>query len=142
MNVRFRSLPRRGPIHDAIWVPLKFYHDSRGWLVELFRNRPHRSEVSPGDGVCVPDEARRRPRAARAHRPGGLLLLHRAVHVSRLSLGCPKDSPTFGKKEVRDVGENMPYALIVPAGVVHAYKNVGDKDGLVFNAANRLTRGG
>ena len=37
-----------------------------------------------------------------------------------------KDSPTHGKKEVREVGENSAYALIVPAGVVHAYKNVGD----------------
>ena len=45
------------------------------------------------------------------------------------------------KKEVKDVGENSPFALIVPAGVVHAYKNVGDKDGLVFNGANRLYAG-
>jgi dTDP-4-dehydrorhamnose 3,5-epimerase len=52
-----------------------------------------------------------------------------------------KDSPTYGKKEVRDVGENSAYALIVPPGVVHAYRNVGDKDGLVFNAANRLYAG-
>jgi dTDP-4-dehydrorhamnose 3,5-epimerase len=52
-----------------------------------------------------------------------------------------KDSPTFGKKEVRDVGEDAPYALLVPAGIVHAYKNVGDKDGWVFNAANRLYGG-
>ena len=52
-----------------------------------------------------------------------------------------KDSPTFGAKEVRDAGEDAPYALIVPPGVVHAYKNVGGKDGLVFNGANRLYGG-
>ena len=51
------------------------------------------------------------------------------------------DSPTFGAREVREVGENAPYALIVPPGIVHAYKNVGDTDGLVFNAANRLYAG-
>ena len=39
------------------------------------------------------------------------------------------------------MGEDSPYALIVPAGVVHAYKNVGDKDGWVFNGANRLYAG-
>ena len=32
-------------------------------------------------------------------------------------------------------------SLIVPAGVVHAYKNVGDRDGGGFNAANRLYAG-
>jgi len=29
----------------------------------------------------------------------------------------------------------------VPAGVVHAYKNVGGKPGVVFNGANRLYKG-
>ena len=52
-----------------------------------------------------------------------------------------KDSPSFGAKEMRDVGENAPFALIVPAGIVHAYKNVGTVDGWVFNAANRLYGG-
>ena len=52
-----------------------------------------------------------------------------------------KGSPTYGAKEVREVGEGAPYALIVPPGIVHAYRNVGDKDGLVFNAANRLYAG-
>jgi dTDP-4-dehydrorhamnose 3,5-epimerase len=31
--------------------------------------------------------------------------------------------------------------LLVPPGVVHAYKNVGSVEGLVFNAANRLYAG-
>ena len=39
------------------------------------------------------------------------------------------------------MGEGSAYALIVPAGVVHAYKNVGPVPGLVFNAANRLYAG-
>jgi dTDP-4-dehydrorhamnose 3,5-epimerase len=32
-------------------------------------------------------------------------------------------------------------ALIVPAGVVHAYKNVGLEPGVVFNCPNRLYKG-
>ena len=52
-----------------------------------------------------------------------------------------KGSPTYRAKEVRDVGESAPYALIVPPGIVHAYRNVGERDGLVFNAANRLYAG-
>jgi len=29
----------------------------------------------------------------------------------------------------------------VPVGVVHAYKNVGNEPGIVFNAPNRLYKG-
>src|SRR6266436_1344988 len=28
---------REGPIDGVIWLPLKKYHDARGWLCELFR---------------------------------------------------------------------------------------------------------
>ena len=31
--------------------------------------------------------------------------------------------------------------LIVPPGVVHAYKNVGNEPGLVFNCPDRLYKG-
>jgi dTDP-4-dehydrorhamnose 3,5-epimerase len=39
------------------------------------------------------------------------------------------------------LGENKPSTLIVPPGIVHAYKNVGGKNGLVINAANKLFAG-
>jgi dTDP-4-dehydrorhamnose 3,5-epimerase len=38
-------------------------------------------------------------------------------------------------------GEDQPSIVIVPEGVVHAYKNIGDKDGLVINCPNRLFMG-
>ncbi len=31
--------------------------------------------------------------------------------------------------------------LIIPPGVVHAYKNVGAEPGIVFNCPNRLYKG-
>ena len=39
------------------------------------------------------------------------------------------------------VGETNPVRLMVPPGVVHAYKNTGDVPGWVFNAPNRLYAG-
>ena len=51
------------------------------------------------------------------------------------------DSPTFGKSFAIDVGEERHALVVVPAGVVHAYKNVGSVDGLVFNAPNQLYAG-
>ena len=32
-------------------------------------------------------------------------------------------------------------AVIIPAGVVHAYRNVGTEPGVVFNCPNRLYKG-
>jgi len=39
------------------------------------------------------------------------------------------------------VGESNPCVVIVPPGVVHAYANVSEVDGLVFNAPNQLYKG-
>ena len=38
-------------------------------------------------------------------------------------------------------GLDAPALVIVPPGVVHAYKNVGIENGLVFNAPDRLYAG-
>ena len=44
-------------------------------------------------------------------------------------------------RDIRIVGAGNPFALVIPPGVVHAYKNAGDTDGWVFNGANRLYKG-
>jgi dTDP-4-dehydrorhamnose 3,5-epimerase len=40
-----------------------------------------------------------------------------------------------------DAGETVPQSVIIPAGVVHAYKNVGSVPGWVINMPNRLDAG-
>jgi dTDP-4-dehydrorhamnose 3,5-epimerase len=50
-------------------------------------------------------------------------------------------SKTYKNKMVLNVNENDPKIVIVPPRVVHAYKNVGDKPGLVINLPNRLYAG-
>lgn len=50
-------------------------------------------------------------------------------------------SPSFRKRLAVELGEQSPGLLIVPPGVVHAYKNTGDRDGLVLNFPNRLFAG-
>jgi dTDP-4-dehydrorhamnose 3,5-epimerase len=52
-----------------------------------------------------------------------------------------KGSPTFGNSQQLVFGETDPAAVIVPCGVVHGYKNVGERDGLVVNCPNRLFKG-
>ena len=52
-----------------------------------------------------------------------------------------KDSPSFGVKQVVFAGVDVPMMMTVPPGVVHAYKNVGIDNGIVFNAPNKLFAG-
>ena len=52
-----------------------------------------------------------------------------------------KGSGSYGSKMVVFVGEDNPASVIIPEGVVHAYKNVGSKDGAVMNFPNRLFMG-
>ncbi|MDH4028289.1 MAG: WxcM-like domain-containing protein [Nitrospirota bacterium] len=49
-------------------------------------------------------------------------------------------SPTYMKKKVVDTTD-APTVVIVPPGIVHAYKNTGSTDGLVINLPDRLYMG-
>ena len=130
-----------GTIADVVWKPLNFYRDSRGWLTELFRNddvpaeyRPVMAYVSMTDpGVA---------RGPHEHVEQADYFCFIGPGVFRVYLwDARKESPTFGHREVKDVGDSAPFALIVPPGVVHAYKNVSAVSGIVFNAANTLYAG-
>ncbi|HET6575239.1 MAG TPA: dTDP-4-dehydrorhamnose 3,5-epimerase family protein [Fimbriiglobus sp.] len=141
MNVQLPKFAEPSPIHDVKWVPIKLFTDDRGWLAELFRNDlidPKFQPVMAYVSLTKPGVAR----GPHEHADQADYFCFIGPSTFRVYLWDARhDSPTFGKKEVRDAGENNPYALIVPAGVVHAYRNVGDRDGWVFNAANRLYAG-
>jgi len=130
-----------GSIHDIFWKPLAFYKDPRGWLCELFRN----DDIPPEFRPVMAYVSMTNPGVARGpheHVEQADYFCFIGPGVFRVYLwDARKDSPTFGMKEVRDVGENEAFALIVPPGVVHAYKNVSDHTGIVFNAANSLYAG-
>jgi dTDP-4-dehydrorhamnose 3,5-epimerase len=130
-----------GPIEGVIWRPLKKYHDARGWLCELYRNDDLPEEYRPV--MCY----------VSVTEPGVARGPHE--HVDQADYFCfygPSNfkmylwdnrpqSKTYGNVETRVVGADDPMALVVPVGVVHAYRNVGDTPGLVVNAANRLYKG-
>jgi dTDP-4-dehydrorhamnose 3,5-epimerase len=39
------------------------------------------------------------------------------------------------------VGDENPKFVLIPAGVVHAYRNIGSVPGMVFNCPNQLYMG-
>src|SRR5579871_5920032 len=113
----------QGPIDGVIWKPLKKFHDPRGWLCELFRHDELPAEFHPVMAYISLTQA------GIARGPH--------EHVDQADFFCflgPSDfkmylwdnrpkSPTYGAHETKVIGESNPMALVVPPGVVHAYKN-------------------
>jgi dTDP-4-dehydrorhamnose 3,5-epimerase len=132
---------KTGAVEGVIVRDLRKFVDQRGWLTELFRE----DEL---DGEFLPAMA-----YVSSTRPGVTRGPHE--HVDQADLFCflgPSNfklrmwdnrpsSPTFGVVMTLFAGEDHPRAVIVPKGVVHAYQNVGDVEGVVINCPNRLYMG-
>jgi len=130
-----------GTIAGVVWKPLTFFTDSRGWLVELFRD----DDIAPEYRPVMAYVSMTHPGVARGpheHVEQADYFCFTGPGTFRVYLWDARpESPTFGHREVKEVGDGTPFALIVPPGVVHAYKNVGEVAGWVFNAANALYAG-
>ena len=132
---------RDGIIDDVIIREIPRHTDRRGWLMELFRldelpaeYRPVMSYVS----VTEPGVAR----GPHEHRDQADLFCFLGPSVFTVYLWDARPaSATRGVRQVVTAGEGAPRMIIVPAGIVHAYKNTGDVPGMVFNAPNRLFAG-
>ncbi|MGB7328210.1 MAG: dTDP-glucose 4,6-dehydratase [Rubripirellula sp.] len=125
----------------VIFNKLGKYEDSRGWLIELFRN----DEVPAGNEPVMAYMSQTLPGVSRGpheHVDQSDLFGFFGPGDFRLYLwDSRKDSPTFGQRFTRIVGATNPQSVIVPPGVVHAYKNISLHPGIVFNAPNRLYAG-
>lgn len=130
-----------GPIDGVVFRSLEPYVDQRGWLIELYRE----------------DElvAERHPLMAYVSQtlPGMVRGPHEHVDQSdyfafmgpgQFTLylwDARTDSPTWNYRMKVAVGESNKQSVVVPPGVVHAYKNTGELPGWAFNAPNRLYAG-
>lgn len=132
---------KNGSINGVVIKELVPYHDHRGWLIELFRNDEVDAEFLPAMSYISSTN----PGIARGpheHRDQADMFCFIGPSTFRLYMWDVRmHSPTYGKKMVMDVGERKPTSVIVPAGVVHAYKNIGSVDGWVLNLPNRLYAG-
>jgi dTDP-4-dehydrorhamnose 3,5-epimerase len=131
----------QGTIAGVVWRPLRKYHDSRGWLCELFRHDEIPSEFLPVMSYLSSTE----PGVARGpHEHASQADFFCFVGPSNFKLylwdNRPK-SPTYRARHWDVVGADKPMAVIIPPGVVHAYQNVGNVAGLVFNCPNTLYKG-
>ncbi len=130
-----------GKIDGVTWQELEFYDDERGWLAELFRRDELPEDLRPAMAY-VSMTAPGAVRGPHEHRRQSDLFCFLGPASFRVYLwDNRKGSPTYRIKARIDIDEGTPVRMIVPAGVVHAYRNTGAVGGLVFNAPNRLYRG-
>lgn len=131
---------KEGGIHDCPVKSMGKYHDDRGWLSEVFRHDELDDSVYPVMGYL----SLTKPGVERGpHEHYDQTDLFVFFHGTfRLFLwDSREDSPSFGVRCIVDVGESNPATVIVPPGVVHAYRNIGGTDAMIFNCPNRLYGG-
>jgi dTDP-4-dehydrorhamnose 3,5-epimerase len=135
------NLFREGEIRDVLVRDLRKFNDDRGWLSELFRHDELETDFFPAMAYTSSTE------------PGVTRGPHE--HVDQADFFCflgpsnfklrlwdnRADSVTYRNVMTLIVGAANPKSVLIPKGVVHAYQNIGDVDGIVINCPNRLYMG-
>ena len=130
-----------GEIKDVVVRKLKKFPDDRGWLTELFRKDEIDAEFLPAMAY-ISSTNPGVTRGPHEHRDQADFFCFIGPSNFKLRVwDNRKDSETFGSMMTMIVGEDNPAAVLIPAGVVHGYKNVGETDGIVINCPNRLYAG-
>jgi dTDP-4-dehydrorhamnose 3,5-epimerase len=132
---------KTGRINGIIIKDLIKNKDDRGWLIELFRKDMIDEDVFPDMSyisLTHPGIAR----GPHEHSEQTDYFCFTGPSTFKLVLWDNREkSETYNNKMSLDVGENNPKIVIIPPGVVHAYKNIGNKPGLVINLPNKLYAG-
>ena len=137
MPDRFRD----GEIKGVVVRKLQRYFDSRGWLTELFRHDELDEEFLPAMAY-ISSTTPGVTRGPHEHWDQADYFCFIGPSNFKLRLwDNRKDSETFGRVMTMVLGEDNQAAVLIPAGVVHGYQNVGDVDGIVINCPNRLYAG-
>lgn len=140
-SARMSEVFKVGEIKGVDIRDLQKFADDRGWLAELFRNDELSREFYPVMSYISSSD------------PGVRRGPHE--HVDQADLFCfmgpssfklrmwdnRRDSESYNHMMTLVVGANNPKSVLVPAGVVHAYQNVGEVQGIVINCPNRLYMG-
>ena len=132
---------KNGDIKGVVVRKLNRHFDSRGWLTELFRRDELDEEFFPAMAY-ISSTTPGITRGPHEHRDQADLFCFIGPSNFKLRLwDNRKDSETFGCMTTMIVGQDNPASVLIPAGVVHGYQNVGDVDGIVINCPNRLYGG-
>ena len=134
-----KSQPVEVTIEGVEVTHLRYFNDDRGWLTEVFRN--DELSVTPAMAYVSqthPDVAR----GPHEHRDQTDIFVFMGPSTFRVYLWDNRSgSRSAGRRMQFDVGVDQPARVVVPPGVVHAYKNIGSDAGLVLNCPDQLYAG-
>ena len=127
-------------ILDVVVYPIKKYYDDRGWLANFARHDELAEQFFPVMSYIsfTKPGVQRGPHK---HVDQADLFCFIGPSTFELRLWDDEDSPTYQNMMTLVVGESDAKAVVVPKGIVHGYKNVGNIDGMVINCPNRLYMG-
>jgi len=130
-----------GDIAGVVVKSLKRFADARGWLAEIFREDELPAQLLPVMGYV----SMTKPGVTRGpheHVEQTDLFAFVGPGTFRVVLWDARaGSPTRGHRQEIIAGADAPATILVPPGVVHAYRNISQEQGLVFNVPNRLYAG-
>ena len=130
-----------GKIKDVVVYPLKKHIDERGWLAELFRHDELDEEFYPAMAYISFTEPNVH-RGPHEHQQQADLFCFIGPSNFKLRMWDNRpDSATYNNVMTLYIGNDNPQAIIIPKGIVHAYKNIGNVPGAVINCPNRLFMG-
>lgn len=119
---------------------LKFFEDERGWLSEIFRHDELNQDIYPAMSYI----SMTKPGVKRGPHEHVYQTDYFAFYFSQFKVFLwdkRSDSPTYKNMKTLNVGKDNPKCVIIPPGVVHAYKNIGSQEGFVLNFPNKLFAG-
>jgi dTDP-4-dehydrorhamnose 3,5-epimerase len=121
-------------------TPFRLWPDDRGYFLEVARLR---------QGLIAGFDPQQTQVSAALSYPGTIKAFH--YHLFQTDFWVPtagmfqvalvdlrKDSPTFGLRNTFYIGSLRPWQLLVPPGIGHGYKVIGDEAGLLVYVTNRL----
>ena len=129
-----------GPIQGCTLRPLTKFSDNRGWLAEIFRHDELDSHLHPLMSylsLTHPDVIR----GPHEHDHQTDLFVFFSGRFKLYLWDTRDKSTTNGYRQTLILGSDNTATILVPPGVVHAYKNVGTTDALIINCPNALYAG-
>jgi dTDP-4-dehydrorhamnose 3,5-epimerase len=130
-----------GAIQGVVVSEIQRHVDERGWLAEMFRQDQLEEEFYPRMAYISQSEPQVQ-RGPHEHADQADLFCFIGPSNFKVRLWDNRaDSDTYRNVMTMVLGEDDPKSLLVPKGVVHAYRNVGPSVGIVLNFPNRLFKG-
>ena len=126
-------------IKGVIIKNLQKFSDDRGWLTEIYRNdetnyQPVMSYISVTKPKVV--------RGPHEHKEQSDFFVFVGPGDFALYLWDNRQgSETFEQKQIIEVGEKNPVAVLVPPGVVHGYKCISSTPAYSINLPDKLYAG-